>query len=418
MQKRDEVTIKETVKEYRKRKGAVRKNDVGKITLWTFVNCSDQQRGRGYLYSIGNKKALPSVTIEQTKKLLSRCSEDDIIVEVYPTRFCLNKRCGKASWSFVDFPQQGHSTCTKCGTTAKLVQHKFSRHFDKGLDNGSVNKNMYNHTEGMDVNDTCLTKGGKHLRIGGQRIKSHQRHYWAVVKKISNIASNWHWTAMELIETRAKKKAKTFYYSIHREDIDDNQIKMPHGQAQFAAACLYAAVLEFEYTRKCKTNCTLSTIREEAQHYVDKSKNRKTRDVTIEVIIKYVKKLKSARLCQAPIPELTANTLRFRSKNLTLEHARLAILNQCKLHRVVLPSKESWGITVGDSERGILIIESVRGGSHAFNKGIQKGDYLFQIEERTLGVEYTIQDFENFVIGMRKNPKCPNVGISIMRRKK
>ena len=75
----------------------------------------------------------------------------------------------------------------------------------------------------------------------------------------------------ELIIKRAQHKCKAFYYSIHTDSPDDNHLKMPHGKAQFAAACLYAAVLEFEQTRGYKTPATLPVIIESAQWEVDRN---------------------------------------------------------------------------------------------------------------------------------------------------
>ena len=413
----DRVAICTTLGEYRERGGVPALNDCGRVTLGTFLTCSDKQKGRGYLLKIENTNVPKSATIEQTKTFLKTCSDDCQVVEIYPVQFCSNERCGKASWHMIERPECGHSTCPFCGFTSKLIQNLAARHFDKDLDNGQVNKNMYNCTEGMDRHDCFLVnKKGKRMQIASQRIKSHQRHYWAILRIISDILEEWHWGGIESIERSAKKKAKTFYYSVHTED--NICYKMPHGRAQFAAACVFAAKLEFEAHRHCKTNCTLSRIREEAQYYIRKSNSRKTRDVTIPIIIKYTKMLKARGLCNATIPEITADTLRFKSKNVTLEHTRLAILNQCKIHSVRLPSDKSWGIKVTATDKGLLVIENVSGGGHAFKMGIKKGDYLFQINQETLGVEYSIKDFENFVMDIRKKPTGESVKISIMRKKK
>lgn len=414
----DDIGVTETVAEFRKRGGRVGLNDTGRVTTGTFVNCSKQQKGRGYLVSIGNSRAKKNVKIGQAAAFLKQCSDDAIITEVYPTRFCCNKRCGKASWFFVDYERQGHSTCTRCGTVNKLAQNNMdSRHLG---DDEKVNKSQWNCTPGMDINDTVLVnKKGTRLQMGAQRIKSHQRHYWTCRTTIDDIADNWRFPAVERIAQRAKAKCKKFYYSVHDGALspDDNNRKMPHGKAQFAAACFYAAVLEFEESRHYKTLCTLAAIQETANYYVDFRRQRKTRAVTVDVIIRYTKMLKLHGMCQAHIPEITANTLRFQSKNSTKEHTRLAIFNKCQMSTIHLPTDKPWGMTVGDTERGILYVENVTGNSEAFKAGLQKGDYFFQIENETIGVEYTPTTFGELVGQTKKLDKL-HIKLNIMREKK
>ena len=412
----DEKIVKSTMADFRKRRGTPVLNDTGRVTLGTFVHCSSQQQGRGYLYSVKNFKAKKNVSVAQTERFLKQFSDDDVVVEVYPTRFCCNVRCGKASWFFLDFENRGHSTCSKCGVVNKLVQNNMdSRHLN---DDEQVNKNMWNCTPGMDANDTVLVnKKGKRLQMGTQRIKSHQRHYWSCRTIIDNIADTWQFAAAEYMATRAKATCKKFYYRVHQHQQDDNHHKMPHGQAQFAAACFYAAVLEFEHTRRMKTICTLTAIQEAANWCVNLKRGRKTRLVTIEVIIRYTKLLKRHVLCQAPIPDITANTLRFQSNDTSKEHTRLAILNKCERTSIHLPADKPWGMTVGDTERGVLYVENVHGNSEAFNAGLKKGDYFFALGTDIIGVEYTPVSFGQLV-GRQKKTDKPHIKLTIMREKK
>lgn len=293
-----------------------------------------------------------------------------------------------------------------------------SRHLN---DDEKVNKNQWNCTPGMDVNDTVLiNKNGKRLQQGSQRIKSHQRHYWSCRTIIDSIANTWHFEAAEYMATRAKAKCKKFYYRVHtntHEQDDNPQQKMPHGQAQFAAACFYAAVLEFEHSRRVKTACTLAAIQESANWDVNFKRGRKTRPVTVDVIIRYVKLLKKHYLCQAPIPEITADTLSFQSKDTKKEHARLAIFNKCQRTIIHLPSDKPWGMSVGDTEDGVLYVENVVGNSEAFKAGLKKGDYFFQIENDIIGVEYTPTTFGQLVVQQKTRDK-PHIKLSIMREKK
>lgn len=414
----DDIGVTETVDEFRKRGGLLALNDTGRVTTGTFLKCSLQQKGRGYLVSIGSSRANKNVTVSQTKAFLKKCPGNLVITEVYPTRFCCNKRCGKSSWFFVDYEREGHSTCTHCGTVNKLFQNNMdSRHLG---DDEKVNKTQWNCTPGMDVNDTVIiNKKGKRIQIASQRIKSHQRHYWRCRTIIDNISDSWQFPAIERIATRAKAKCKKIYYCIHDNTRikDDNNRKMPHGKAQFAAACFYAAVLEFEESRHCKTSCTLAAIQESANAFVHFKRQRRTRAVTVEVIIRYTKLLKRHGLCNARIPEITANTLRFESKDSTKEHTRLAIFNKCQMATVHLPTDKPWGMTVGDTEKGVLYVENVIGNSEAFKAGLKKGDYFFQIEDETIGVIYTPTTLGELV-AKKKRLEKPHIKLNIMREKK
>jgi len=413
----DEMMKSEKVSDFRKRKGKLYKNKYGRMTSNTFRHCSQQQRGTGRIFSIGPRQVTKKITPQQISDFLKDCSTELMITEVYPTRFCGNERCEAPSRFFVDFERRGHSTCSKCGTVQNLKQSKMGTlHLG---DDEKANKSMWNVTPGMSARDCSLMKRGKRLQIGSQRIKSHQRHYWAARKKIEFIADKFNFMAAELIIKNAQHKCKTFYYSIHNENSldDDNHYKMPHGKAQFAAACLYAAVLEFEKSRGFKTPATLPVIIESAQWEVDRKNDRKTRDVTAEVIIKYLGLLKKRNLFQATIPEITAKTLRFKSKDAELEHARLAIFNKCNPTTITLSSKESWGIKVGDTNQGVLYIESVRGDSAAFQAGLRKGDYLFQFENKTINIISTPRDFEKMVLTAKKSEK-EFIKVGIMREEK
>lgn len=412
----EQITKSEKVSEFLARKGHLYKNKDGRITSNTFRQCSKQQRGTGYICSIGPHKVTKKFTAKQISNFLKKCPKDFAITEFYPTRFCVNIRCGAASRHFLDFERRGHSTCSKCGSVQKLVQKKMGTlHLG---DDEKAQKQMWNITPGMTARDSSLMKNGKRLQIGGQRIKSHQRHYWSTRKKIESIADKFNFMAVESIIKRAQHKCKHYYYGIHNDRIvDDNNLKMPHGQAQFAAACLYAAVLEFETSRGYKTPASLPVIIESAHWEVDRKLHRKTRDVTAEVIIKYLGLLKKTGHFEAMIPEITANTLRFKSKDTELEHARLAIFNKCDPTTISLPSKESWGIKIGDTHQGVLYIESVRGGSAAFKAGLKKGDHLFQLSGKTIDITCNPRGFEKLV-GKAKTTDNEFIKVGIMRDKK
>ena len=416
----EQIEKSESVETFRKRKGVVLKTRDGRVTTGTTgtSRAVGKEIGSGYIYSIGKQRIPKKATVKEVQRFLAKCPPHSRIVEIYPTRFCSNPRCKATSWTFHIFERQGHSTCTKCGTVNKLIQnHMDSRHLN---DSEKVNKSMWNHSPGMDANDcTIINKKGKPLQIGVQRIKSHQRHYWSCRTIIDDIAGTWRFSAVEHIAKIAKMKCKKFYYIIHNGSHDDNNFKMPHGKAQFSAACFYAAVLEFEQTRHIKTVCTLVAIQETANWYVDLKRGRQTREVTVEIIIRYTVLLKRYNLCSAVIPDINADTLRFESENTSKEHTRLAIFNKCAPTEIHLPTKNAWGLQIGNTNKGVLYVESVVGDSAAFKAGIRKGDYFFQVEENNIGVEFTSVSFQLFVSELKqKLQHKPYIKVNIMREKK
>lgn len=420
----DDVSIRETVGQFRKRNGIPTLNDTGRVTTGSFATCSAHQRGRGYLcfVKITNtgsvKRPNVNTTVEQTIQLLNTCSDRDEIYEIYPTRFCVNEKCGKASWGFLHFPHKGHSTCKFCGYEQRLVQSNMdSRHLGE---DEKVNKNQWNCTPGMTANDcTIVNSKGKRIQVASQRIPSHLRNYWRMLTDIDDIADGFDAHAAESIARLAKSKCKQFYYNTHDGDCrDDDQRKMPHGRVQFAAACFYAAALERE-TNTCRSCFTLASIQRAAAQCIERKPGRRTRDVTVPIIIRYTKLLKSKGLCGAIIPEITANTLHFQSANTAKEHTRLAIFNKCTQNVVHLPSKKPWGIQVVDTERGVLMVDHVSGDSASFRAGLKKGDYIFQVADYTVGVDMKPTAFGQLVTTLKTSSGSnPHIKVNVMREKK
>lgn len=412
----DSIGVSETVGEFLARGGVVEMNKDGRVTTQSMLKPSNEQSGHGYLAQIGTLRANKNVTTAQVWAVLKKQSPNSIITELYPTRFCVY--CKGPSWNFIQDERRGHSTCKKCGTVNKLFQDNLGTlHLN---DDGKSNKNNWNITPGMDHNDTETRRNGKRIPTAGQRIKSHKRNYWRIRRKIDDIAERWHFPAIESMAKSAKAKLRRYYYSVHsNEDDKDESSKMPHGAAALAAACFYVSVIEFENRVGHKTLCTLPAIQEAAQAVRDHKNGRTTRDVTIVKMIKYAKLLKGAGLCGAPIPHHNAETLRFTAKSSDLQHARMAIFNECAPARFHLPKSGPWGITIGDSKQGVLYIDSVKTSGKAFQAGIRKGDYLFQVEKNTIDFSFNPHQFQTWVGGLRKkNSAKPVLELTIMRKKK
>lgn len=412
----DSVAVTETVEEFLARGGVVETNENGRATTKSMSNPSPEQRGHGYFVKIGSRRANKNITTEQVRMALQQESPTSVITEIYPTRFCIH--CKGPSWNFVHDEQRGHSTCKKCGTVNKLFQDNLGTlHLN---DDGKANKNNWNITPGMDFNDIETRKNGKRISTAGQKIKSHKRNYWRIRRKIDDIVDRWQFSAVETMANSAKAKLRAYYYSVHAENgnSDDEQSKMPHGAAALAAACFYVSVLEFEKRAGHKTLCTLPAIQEAAQAVRDHKSGRTTRDVTIVKILKYAKILKRVGLCSTYIPHHSAETLRFTAKSSDLQHARMAIFNECTPARFHLPTSGPWGITIGDTNQGVLYIESVKTSGRAFQAGIRKGDYLFQVDKNTVEFSLNPQRFQRWVGSLRKKTEKPVLELTIMRKKK
>lgn len=411
------VAVVETVAEFLKRKGIVSKNRYGRPTSlsWSKDNhyhSKDKEYGRGHITQIGKRKTMKTVTTKQIMKAIKIAKPEDKIIEIYPKVFCT--LCSAPSWFFVDCPDRGHSTCTKCGCVNRMAQENINLHLN---DDGVSNKTQWDITPGMTARDATLSRRGKQL---GPKPTSHLRNYWRIRGKIEGIANDWHFMAIENIIQQAKGKLKKFYYMIHDEDeryyIDR---KMPHGGAALAAACFYAAVLEFEHRVGYKTSCTLPAIQESAQAVRDLKQNRVTRDVTDIKILRYAQMLRRAGLCSAPVPQIGAKTLQFHPKSAALEHARMAIFNECVPTNFHLPSNKSWGMQVGDTKQGVLYVESVNSTGEAFKAGIRKGDYIFQVAKQLVGFELNPTKFAKMVQTIKAQCSSrPVVEFTIMRKRK
>lgn len=412
---RDMVAVTETVLEWRERNGVVLANDNGLVTTQSYQTGSDVQKKHGYITRLGDKIAKKTISTAQLVAALNCADDSTLITEIYPTRFCVH--CEEPAWNFIDYPERGHSTCKRCGTCNK--SHAASEHFSLHMSDETqkANKNMWNFTPGMNHNDTETRCKGKVVVSYGKRVKSHKRNYWNIRKKIDQICDAWHFAAIESIIRSAKSKLRAFYYTIHSDEDEDDERKMPHGTADLAASCVYASVLEFEERVGFKTVCTLPAIQESAQSSRDVKSNRRTRDVTDVKIIRYTNMLKNAGICGAKVPHIGAETLRFHPKSSALQHSRMALFNECTATRFNLSSTGSWGITISDSKKGVLVINSVKTNGKAFEAGIRKNDYIFQVDRNTVSLGFNPVTFQTWVQKIRKATNKPTVEFTIMRKK-
>jgi len=378
----------------------------------TFTSgCGSKLSPYSYLVGIHSEKILKDSKISHCDTHLKKMLPHQTFAIIDSTRFCSN--CKSPSWRFLKFERKGHATCPGCGIVQKLRQNNFSLRLGE---DGHSTKSQWEHTPGMTSRDCFIHKKGKRL---GQRPKSHWRNYLRINGKIEEMTNGWHFMAMESLLRSSKSKLKRFYYNIHDDLALDNEGKLPHGGAALAAACFYCAVLEFEKRVGYKTLCTLPAIQESAQSCRDIRHNRKCRDVTDRKILRYASLLKKHGLCSVEIPEMGAETLRFHPKSAALQHARMAIFGECSPVRVHLPTKNSWKMQIGNTDQGVLYINAVEVGGHAWEQGIRKGDYLFQIEQKTIDIHCTPKGLAKYICDLRKRlSKKPVIQLTLMRKKK
>ena len=410
--------VTQTIDAFKLRGGVTGTSSTGRPTCYLpFAGKTHKHRNTGNVVQIGDQP-ITKKNMGRISEILQNSKGSDLIHEAFPTRFCSNSQCGAMPRDFVHFERDGHETCTKCGTVQRTAPSKPGS-LCLG-ENGTATKSEWNFTPGMDANDTCLMQNGEPLQIGGQRATSHKRNFWNIAKIIEQLAKHWLFMSIEMLIRSAKYKLKRFYHIIHNDTRDDNCQKMPHGQAQLASACFYAAVLEFEKRSHIKTPCTLVAVQEAGQSEVRKRRGRAVRDVTSIVILRYVRLLKKYGLCSAQVPEISAKTLQFEPEKVTLEHKRMAIFGQCSPISLHLPVDGVWGLTVGDTGNGVLYIDSVIGSGTAFKAGLRKSDYILSIEGHSLEVGCSVVLFQNIVTETRKKLASgqPYLKLTVMRYKK
>lgn len=429
MTSRDTVAIIETVGAFHKRNGRVQMNCEGRVTTHSWSKraktpwCSGapptkQQVGWGHVSSVGGRGIRKDATVKQMEAILAAAKPKTEIVVQYPTDFC---DCGNPSWYFLEFYERGHRTCPKCGLTHKINKAGYNLHLNE---DGHQNKTQWNFTPGMESNDSMFYKRGRRMQLITQKTKSHERNFWRIKRKIDDFLNRWNFDAMESLIKIAKNKLRLFYKSIHPryEDKESDDVqsheKLPHGGAALAAACFYATILEFEHRTRQRTICTLPAIAEFAQTLRDKKAGRQTRDVTENVILRYAKRIKRRGYCTVRIPELGAKTLQFQPKSASLEHARMAIFNQCAPFRFALPSDQKWGIDIKDTKQGALVIHSANTTQAAFTAGLRQGDYIFELNRNVIGVSVSPSLLETQVKKLRQQKDKRVIEVTIMRKKK
>jgi len=405
-----DIIQKEKKGAFRARGGQLSLNYDGRITsgsakldVWNRINQGDPYIGGtpvglGRVQRIGEHNVTKKTSLDEANAMLNNCQGADEIHETYATNFCKNENCRRSADTFVNDESRNQSTCVGCGFAQIMASAKFSRSMN---DQGDVDRSQYNHgPANAKLGDT----------VGCPRPSSHTKpyhelNYIRIDKKISGIADAFPYppfAGLKTIERSAHDKLKTFYYNLHPEDADDNDLKMPHGGAAFAAACFYAATLEFE-ANPCrgingtKTQATLAVICEYAQSEVDRKRDHRgictTRKVTPLVILRRTQDL--GDLCQAKIPALTSQSLLWTSDTSAKEHGRMALFKECGAPKpLYLPKKGEFGLQIEDTGQGALVVCRVDNDKIAYRQGFRVGDYILFFQAELVKATDTIHIFD------------------------
>lgn len=418
--------VKETKAAFLARGGAISVNNDGRLTSdsakfddWNRVNqgrpyISGVPVGLGRLTQIGDLEVGRNTSIEVVTAKLASCHGAEEIHEVYTTRFCKNDSCRRSSDTFINDERINDSVCTKCGFTQNMSSAKFTRSMN---DAGVIDRSQYNHgPANAKLGDTVGCPRSTHKK------PYHEQNYHRIDGKIRGIAEMFSpgFAGLDWIEKSARAKLKSFYYNTHDDSESEHNQNMPHGGAAFAAACFYAAKLEFEANPRRageKTPATLALIHRFAESEVDKKfdhlGNRTTRSVTPLIILRYTELL--GDLCQAEIPALSADSLLWTPKTSDKEHGRMALFKKCgRPENLYLPKNEQLGFRVEDTGHGALVISQVDNDKIAYQQGFRAGDYILLFQGELVKATDTLDMFEKKMMTAMKETG-PSLSFTIMR---
>ena len=94
----------------------------------------------------------------------------------------------------------------------------------------------------------------------------------------------------------------------------------------------------------------------------------------------------------------------------------MALFSECQPVKFHLPSKASWGLTIGDTHDGVLYVDNVETNGAAWNSGLRNGDYIFQLQGKTVVTTTAPVDFLRKVVETKKTTTEQQIALSIMRK--
>ena len=164
---------------------------------------------------------------------------------------------------------------SKCGA----VQRSVRSHMRRGrlTESGKINMRGLDFTPNMKTSDSSLKRKRKcgsdeDDLVNIKKLKSRKRTLYKRLKIIKHITECHYWEGIGKVKRNASEKMISLYNIIHNPDgKTDMTCKQWDGDALTAAACVYAAKLEFEQSRHgMRSPLTLGIIQHQASQEVIK----------------------------------------------------------------------------------------------------------------------------------------------------
>ena len=265
----DSASLTESAKAFIDRRGVLSINKDGRVTsdllktsvlksMWRSSKKAEHIRktqvDNGYVYRIGNTK-IKGLSLREAKSILMRARPGEQVVVVYPIRFCRN--CVGPAWDMLSYEHEGHMTCKRCGGVNRCPNENLGT---LNLDHaGKASKSKWNiapvPNPGSAEPEKC-----KHMTQrmiwAHQKIHKTRKGMGDIMELIDDITKIWTFPAMESIIEHAKEKLRQY---------DGGY---PRGKGNTAAACVHAAVKDYEDRMGEKTVCTLGAITMETKKSV------------------------------------------------------------------------------------------------------------------------------------------------------
>jgi hypothetical protein len=348
--------------------------------------------GVGRVTRVGRNIIRPDDTEQYVQGLIDNLQDHELIVERYPTHYChgtSSRGNGNTCFfdTFVRDYQKSEEVCGACGITTKLVTYLYTNSMN---DEGKVDQDAANHG-GADATLGSNTTGPPQ---GDVPIPSHRSRYGRIKSMIRNFEKISHIVVMEKIIKRASNILQQLYEKKHPSTSyqrDDNQSKMPQGEAATAAACFYAALTEHEQLTRDETPITVADIVNCANQEITKEVVRSVTDKRVLTIC--VNVLIKDNCIRPNIKNALENGLH---RNSNVRRARLEVLRTCGYPvKVRLTKNLSAGFAVEtETNSGILKVESVSNSGHAYHQGLRQGDYIIGFQEKDIPEDETVDMFQ------------------------
>lgn len=329
--------------------------------------------GIGRVTRVGRNPIRPNDTEEYVQGLIDNLQDHELIVECYSTHYCHGTSCKSGATCFFDTfrrnDKTSESSCMGCGTVTKLVTYLST---NSRNDEGKVDREAANHGPAdAPLGSSTSGQSKKNKPAHKTRCEKIDRTIKNELSQISDV------TVMNHIIKRASCILWDLYNKIHPPisyEKDDNICNMPQGEAETAAACFYAAKIEYEKRMKTVTQITMPPG-------VNNTKVLKI----CELLIKHQCIAQNLGPALRNGQNHATNALRERSRIFqTLGPEK----------KIILSKKMPAGFEIEEIKPGVLKVIEVPRKGQAHKKGLRQGDFIIAFENNEISVTCTLGMFE------------------------